>query len=250
MAYLSQSKSKTDIAFGEESGKTIVNKFGYNNDVDNAVTEIIASQGGTLTIMTSGATLDCVSDDANDTSAGTGARAIYIDGIDGSGDPQAEVVTLNGTTAVTTVNSYLGVNRIFILSAGSSGLNEGNITVFETSGTTTQGYIPVGAGVTQQCFYHTPLGASLQIDFILPSVYKLSGGGTPRVEINGYSYSRVTGVTYNVFKEKIDVSVGTGEPIPLQNPISFGGREVIYFTATTNTNNTQVALRFSGVQKL
>lgn len=250
MSYFSSSKSKVDIAFGEESGKSIVNKFGYNDDVDTAAAEVIASQGGTLNIMTSGVTLDISSDDANDTSAGTGARTVFIDGIDGSGDPQTEIVTLNGLTAVTTSNSWLGINRMFVLSFGSGGVNAGNITLFETAGTTTQAYIPAGASVTQQCFYHTPLGATLEIDFIYPSVYKLSGGGTPRVLIKGFSYSRVTTGTYEVFRTIIDASVDSGKPIHLDNPIAFGGREVIYFTAETNTNNTEVALRFSGVQKL
>lgn len=242
--------SKTRIAFGEISGKTIVNQFGYNNDIDTAAIEVIAAQGGTFTIMTSAATLDCASDSGNDKVLGTGARTISIEGIDGSGNIQTEIVALNGSTPVTTLNTWLGINKIFILSAGNSGVNDGNITVFETAGTTTQGYIPAGASITQQCIYHIPTGANLEIDFILPSVYKLSGGTSPRVEINGYSYSRNLGVSYNLFKVKIDVDVDSIQPILLDNPISFGGAEVLYFTVFTDTDNTEVALRFSGVQKL
>lgn len=32
-------------------------------------------------------------------------------------------------------------------------------------------------------------------------------------------------------------------------PFQIGGREVLYFTASTNTNNTEVAMRFSGIEE-
>lgn len=241
---------KEEVALGLRGGITTWNKFGYNSDVDTGSEEVIASFGGTFNIMTSGDTLDVVSASANDTAAGTGARTILITGIDGNSLPQTEIVTLNGTTAVTTVNSWLGVNRALVLSSGSGNTNAGVITIDDTSGTVgTQAEIPNGgdSSVTQQCIFHTPVNHTLTATWLWFNALKLSGGGgSPRVFVRGYSYSRVTSTVYEVFRGNIDTSVENTVELNPSEPFVIGGNEVLYFTATTDVNNTEITARFSG----
>lgn len=113
---------------GGAAGFNQVNKFGHNSNVGNSNFEDVWETGGTIQWPTSAQTYDIVSDDTNDTSAGTGARTVEIEGLDGSYVEQSETVTLNGTTPVTTVNSYLRVFRGKVMTAGSGGENAGSLT--------------------------------------------------------------------------------------------------------------------------
>jgi len=238
------------VGNGDVSNATVWNKFGYNLDVDSGGEELIASFGGTINIMTSGDTLDVVSSSAEDgAGTSTGVLSVLITGISDTNTAQTEIVTMNGTTPVTTSNSWLGINRVVALSVGSNGSAVGTITIDDTSNAVgVQAEIPIGANVTQQCVFHTPITNNLLTEWLIINARKLSGaGGSPRVTIKGYSYSRVTSVTYEVFRLDIDTSVENTVQLTPPVPFVIGGREVLYFTAETNTNNTTVNCRFSGI---
>ena len=113
-----------------------VYKFGQNASVGNSI-ETIWLEGGLYVYPPSATTMTVSSSDANDTSAGTGARTVLISGLDGSYNEISETITMNGQTAVTTSNSYLRVNRALVLTAGSGGANAGIIYV--GTGTVTLG---------------------------------------------------------------------------------------------------------------
>ena len=237
------------VALGDVDGAITWHKFGYNSDVDTASTEVIASFGGSVNIMTSADTLDVVSSSANDTSAGTGAQSVLITGIDENHAYQIEVVTMNGVTPVTTTNSWLGVNRVVVLSSGSSNSNEGNITIDDNAGTVgVQAYIPTGDSTTQQMIFHTEINKTFLLSDIVINALKLSGGGgSPRIIVKCFSYSRVTETTYEVFRKNIDTSLENTLTVNFKIPLVFTGREVIYFTAGTDVNNTEVSGRFTGI---
>lgn len=238
---------KYDVALGNVSGYDTWNKFGYNADVDSASEEVIASFGGTFAIMTTDDNLDVVSTSANDTnSAGTGARQILLVGIDGSSNYQTETVNLNGTTTVTTSNTWLGINRAYVISSGTSDSNEGTITI-NASGVGDQAQIPANEGVTQQCIFHTEASHTLLTDWLYVNINKISGGSSPVVTIYGYSYSRIVDCVYEVFRTTIDTNVENTLELTPSQPFVIGGNEVLYFTADTNTNNTVVSARFSGI---
>jgi hypothetical protein len=116
-----------DIAKGNIAGLSSVNKFGFNDQVPTSF-EVIALGSANFTYPTSAGTVTVVSDDADDTSAGTGARTIKIQGLDGNYDFQEETITMNGTTNVNSTNTFLRVNRMEVLTAGSSNGMEGTIT--------------------------------------------------------------------------------------------------------------------------
>ena len=227
-----------------------VNKFGFNNDIDTAAAELIAAQGGSIAIMKTAGTLDVVSSSVEDDTGGTGASYILISGINENNVAINEYVTMDGQTPVTTTNTFLGVNRAVVITSGSNEANVGDITIDDTANSVgIQAYIPAGLSVTQQCVYHTPISRTLALEFLNISAIKISGGGgNPVVNIKGWSYSRVTDTNYNVIDFEIDLGVENNIVIPYSNPILFTGREVIYFTASTDVNNTKLSLRFSGAE--
>jgi hypothetical protein len=245
-------KSLNDIVTntgGDALNGGVVNKFGFNQDIDIG-TELIAAQGGTIAIMTTADTLDIVSSSTEDAAGQTGASYILITGIDENNLLANEYVTLTGTSPVTTTTTFLGVNRAVVITTGSNDANVGNITIDDTSNAVgVQAYIPTGVSVTQQCVYHTPINRTLELEFINISAIKVAGGGSqPEIEIKCWSYSRVTDTNYNVIDLQMDLTRENNIVIPYSNAILFGGREVIYFNCTTDTDNTKVSLRFSGAE--
>lgn len=114
------------VSRGQIQGHTVVQVFGYNPDLDTSE-ESVWPDGGIVPHPTVASVLKISSSDANDTSAGTGARTVFIEGLDGDYAVVSETVTLNGQTAVNTTNSYLYVNKFYVLTAGSGGVNAGNI---------------------------------------------------------------------------------------------------------------------------
>lgn len=102
--------------------------FGYNSDVDTAA-ETVWPYGGLLPFPPSAIQMKISSSNANDTSSGTGARTVYIGGLDSNHNSVSEIVTLNGQTAVLTTNYYLHINEAYVVSAGSDNSAAGDIYI-------------------------------------------------------------------------------------------------------------------------
>lgn len=247
MTFIPNENYNYKVALGKVSGAVTWNKFGYNDDVDTGDAEVIWSVGGAFTRLTTASTLQVVSTSASDTSAGTGARSVIIYGINGSYTAVTEVVTLNGITPVATTNSYLGVNRVAIYLSGSGGKNAGAINVTATTGGSTQAQIPLGEGTTQQAFFFTQANKTALLDWLVINCNKLSGS-SPKVTIRGWVVSQVSGSRYEVFRHLLDTSIrNTIEYRPSQ-PFIVGEKSLIYFEASTDTNNTVITLRFSLIE--
>ena len=236
-----------EVAMGNIYGSSTWNKFGYNADIDGAA-EIVASFGGTFNIMTSADTLNVVSTANSDNSGGQAARTIVLVGIDANGDYQEETVTMNGQTPVTTVNSWLGINRALVASVGTFNYNAGNITISDTSAIFgTQAQIPSMKGITQQSIFHVPSGHKFLSDWL--EINASRQGATPFIQIFGYVYNRPTNVRQQIFT----TSTGDGQSSQLQltpsQPFVINEDSVLYFEATSDHTNTLVSLRFSGILK-
>lgn len=246
MSYSPSSNYSEEVALGNVAGAETWNKFGYNLDVDSASAEIVASFGGTFSRMTSADTLDIVSTSTNDDSGGTGVNSVVVYGIDENRDAQIEVVTMDGTTTVTTTGQWLGVNRIAVFLFGSLETNDGTITATATTAASTQAEMPAGTGVTQQLIFHVPQNYTFLADFIRFNVNKLSGGGSPRVTLKGLVYSAVNQGIQEVWQETIDTSQDHFIDLHPDEPFPITEKTILYFTAETDTNNTVVYGRFAG----
>lgn len=235
-----------EVALGRRQGASTWNKFGYNSDVDTG-TEAIWSAGGTFTPLYTAEQLNIASTSTNDTNGGTGANSIVVYGVDSSWNHVAEVVTLNGTTTVQTTNSYFCINRMAIYLAGSGKANAGVITATAPSAATTQAQMPAGEGTTQQCIFGVGQNQQFLSDWLQFNVLKISGGASPRVTIKGWVYSAVSSAKYEVFRGAIDTGVENTVQITPSQPFVIGEKSILWFEATTNTDNTEVSLRFSGI---
>jgi len=77
------------------------------------------------------------SSSTDDTSNGTGARTVFLEGLDASYEEISETITLNGQTEVLTTQSFLHINNAYVATAGS-GLSAAGDIYFGT-GTVTAG---------------------------------------------------------------------------------------------------------------
>jgi hypothetical protein len=124
------------VARGQITGHSIVHVFGHNPDIDTSE-ETVWPTGGLLGHPASPTIMKISSSSANDTAAGTGARTVYILGINSTGGYVEETVTLNGQTAVNTVHAYDAIQNMTVMSVGSGGVNAG--TIYAGTGTVTDG---------------------------------------------------------------------------------------------------------------
>ena len=116
------------------------------------------------------ASVAVASTDAADTSAGTGARTFLITGLDASNNVQTPIVTMNGTTEVNLPGTWNAINGVVMLSAGSGGINAGNVWV-GAQGTFTSGKPSTGnqynvvraaaGGVSETAAYRVPANCTL-----------------------------------------------------------------------------------------
>ena len=138
-----------DIARGVIPNSKIIHKFGANFDIDQGSDpESIWTGGGQYpwASLATTQTLYCISTDASDTST------LTIEGLDSDYNEQSETVTLNGTTAVATTNTFL---RVFRMTYDAT--NVGTITARVTSGTgTVVAQIEAGDAQTLMAIYTVP----------------------------------------------------------------------------------------------
>lgn len=144
------------VSRGQIQGHSTVIVFGYNPDVDTSE-ESVWPDGGTIPHPTVASVLKISSSSTDDTSNGTGARTVFIEGLDGNYAVVSETVTLNGQTAVNTTNSYLYINSFYVVTVGSGGANAGNINA--GTGTVTLGvpavlYDIIAVGYNQRTTAH------------------------------------------------------------------------------------------------
>ena len=124
------------VSRGQITGHRSVTIFGYNPDVDTARVTVWPYTG-IIPLPAVALQMKVSSSSANDTANGTGARTVYLEGLDADHKEINEIVTLNGQTAVLTVQSFLHINQAYVATAGSTLSAEGDI--YFGTGTVTAG---------------------------------------------------------------------------------------------------------------
>jgi len=143
---------ETLIAEGLFADRFIVNKFGFNADVDAA--EDLCSIGADYTgfPVSSFGTVNFWSSTLADNGA-----VIEVFGLDDDFDLQLASYTLTGTT--TSAELWSRINRVrFKTPASGYETNVGELRADLTTGAYTLAQVPAGYGITQQCVYTIPRG--------------------------------------------------------------------------------------------
>jgi hypothetical protein len=220
---------------GKVPGYSMVNKFGYNSSIGSGSFETIWETGDDYPWQSSAVTVDVVSDDTNDDVAGTGARTLRIQGLDGSYNLAEETVDMDGTTTVTTTQTFLRVFRMSVETAGTSGNNEGTITVTYTGGVDVAATISPGNGQTLMCLYTIPAGYTgylLSID--------VSSGKDQEMDFK--FIQRDNSITNAAFQTKQFLNVRGGQTTVIFNAINIiPQKSDIYVSAIASSTSSASA---------
>lgn len=238
----------TDLAIsrGHTLGYRTLYKFGYNPDV-NGDEETVWEQGGDYPWLDSAVTMFVSSTSVNDTSGGSGANTILIQGLDENYVEIEETVTLNGQTQVTTQLSYLRVYRAFVTLAGSSGTSGGTIYIGSSGATggVPNGTVYANLGIgnqTQIAAYTVPAGHTLYVDEI--NITAALNLANKRVDAS--FHTRDFGS--NVFRTRfINVLQSNQLNQRFKYPQDFAEKTDVEVRVSTNTTNNPIAASFQGV---
>jgi hypothetical protein len=166
------------VARGQITMHSSFCQFGINATVGTS-NETVWIGSSLYTFPAAASVLKVSSSSADDASpSGTGAQTVQIQGLNAAYEAVVETVILNGQTEVNTTNSYLRVNKMTVLTAGSGGTSVGNI--YAGTGIVTAGVPAVVvnqtgilANETESGFYSVPAGHTAFIN-----MWTMSSGNT------------------------------------------------------------------------
>jgi len=165
------------VSKGEETGTTVVHKFGRNIAVGTSFVPVTIG-GVYQTPQVSGATaLRIKAGNAADTSDGNGARTVYVEGLDATGALVNETLTTNGESAGSAGSvSFLRVFRAYVLTSGtygtqSTGSHSADVVIENSAGGTDWVTISAPAsdfprGQSEIGAYTVPLGKTAYVKSI------------------------------------------------------------------------------------
>jgi len=226
------------VAQGTVPGYSSFSIFGYNPDLDQ-IEESIWPDGGTVPHPTVASQLTIASSNANDdgSPAGTGARTVYIEGLDGIYNTVSETVTLNGTTGVTTSNSYLYVNQFYVATVGSGGVNAGEITA--KVGATLYDLIGVGENQRTTGHYCVPAGYTA---YLMNGVFS-AGQASGTTGVSGFLKSHgPDGIVRTIAVSTLNNGAVQYDFV---NPVRVPEKHCIGATAIGSANNNSVSSFFN-----
>jgi len=182
--------------------------------------------GGATNIVwpTAAETWEIVSDNANDSSGGSGARQVSVSYLDDQYIEQTEVVTLNGLTPVVLLGGdHFRPNGAQVISSGSSRENEGEIVIRVSGGGNPRQYIKPGFSVSQDGHFTVPANKTAFALQSTPFYEKNQDGDVRgRLLVFGTNTFLTTG-QFAFYQNAFDIEVKALVPFPEKSDLIFQG---------------------------
>tara|TARA_R110000787_G_scaffold10133_2_gene34752 strand:+ start:179 stop:952 length:774 start_codon:yes stop_codon:yes gene_type:complete len=229
------------LDFGNVPQVTRFRKFGYNPSIAAATDpEDIISQGGIHPGPLTAAASTIVSDDSNDTSAGTGAQTVKLWGQLAGGTETTETAIMDGATPVNLANSYECITRVRTETVGTNASNVGNL-IIKIGAVTVVDVLP-GASSTLSAWYRVPAGYTYYIYSMGASL----GDKTATAAEIEFRHTPVGGASR--IEEKFSVHSGAAPAhIPLAIPEPFGPGDIAVMRCFEVTGTTDISAHFEGI---
>ena len=145
-----------DVVILDKSGASP--EYGYITSVDSN-TQITCGNGFSRSGTTGARAYSII-----DTSAKAGAHAIEFVYLDGSYVEKREIVILNGTTVIATVNTDIfRINSFRVIADGANNVPTGNLTIRHLSDTPVYSFITAGFNRARNIMYTIPSGKTLYV---------------------------------------------------------------------------------------
>jgi hypothetical protein len=246
-----------EVARGRVGGISSVNKFGSApSGLQTTATDIWSRANSSATQQiwlppTTARVHAIVSSSASDdgSPAGVGAQTLRVYGLTAWNLAEvSEDITLNGTGAVNTVNSYVIIHRMKVLTSGATSINVGTITATAATDTTITAVILPGEGQTEMAIYGVPSVQSFYLTRWYCGVAKASGAAVDadfHLLVNEAPTTNLLNYLY-----KSDLSLQTTGTSALEkhydNPVRFSGPCIIKVQGTASANDLDAQSGFDG----
>jgi len=230
-----------NISAGAVDGTSYIEKFGMNTDVDSDK-ETIWDGGGIYSYISTVEAVAVTSTAGADSAAGTGARTVEIQGLDADYNVVLETLTVGGSTSTT---EFIRIFRAKVVTAGTSGINEGTISVTSSDTSTVLAQIGIdgtgsnaaGRGQTFMALYTVPVGKTAYL------TQWTVGCGKQNTDAVATFLARPEGGAWNA-KDIITVSATTYAK-DYKIPLQFTEKTDIEVRAYSTTNNSLVSSTFN-----
>lgn len=243
-----QEPYELQVSKGQVAGATALYKFGYNSDI-NGTEETVWSQGGDVVWPAAAFTAFISSSSTADTSAGTGAQTVTIEGLDENYATQSVTVDMNGQTQVQVgdASGWIRINRAFVVTAGSGGTAAGTVYIAATG---VSSGVPTGTiyasitdgNQTQMAVYTVPASHTLYLDDLIFTAAISQANNYATVKLNTRDFGS------NVFRTKfINVLQSNELIIDFEFPLAIPEKTDIECRAVTSNTNNQIGASFQGV---
>jgi hypothetical protein len=232
-----------EVSRGNVAGYTSVHKFGRN--VAAGTSEVqIQFGGGTLVPLTAAVTMEAVSDDANDTVAGSNARTIRIWGVDGNFNAITEDITLAGLSAsAATTQTFLRVYKGRVLTTGTYNTkNAGNISIRVSSAGAIQATLVADISVTETTHYTIANGYT---GYLVRVAIDVDSSKTSRIVMHCRGNTNLTVAPFDPVEHVHTWDGVSGEVLlDLKGPHVFTAKTDIWFTSEAGSVNTPLEVNY------
>lgn len=241
-----------EAALGNISTAQVFDQSGFNGDAGTGskvdiVSHDVTPYAGQPTAATA-ETVEVFSSSANDTnSSGSGARTVRITGLESfaSTSYTQETLNLNGLTAATSSNTYVRILKVEVLTAGSTGSNEGTITCRHTTTTTNIfDVMQIGDNASLNAVCTVPGSKVGLLKRLSITQTFAANNGICVISL----YRKDGNVANSAYRRDKVYAMGPGVNVPIEfdPPIVFSANEDIKFTQDElNAGATDVAIDFS-----
>lgn len=249
--------TQLDIASGRFSGQKAVNKFGHSplgvqttrSDIWDRCTSVPTQQ--VWVAPTTNRIHTLVSSSTADSGGGVGARTVTVYGLpDWATAETSETVSMLGSTSTSTVNKYVIIHRMRVMTTGTNGYNVGNIICTAGTDQTVTAQINSQNGTTLMAIYGIPSTKKLYLDQWRGSLNKIGGGTAvacsfllmqnpePNVELSHF----------NIIGEQGLQSDGTSSSTwPYSTYQQIDGPSILKISAEGSSNDIDATAQFGGI---
>jgi hypothetical protein len=245
-----------DISAGKISGFVPVSQIGRAPDgVQTTATDIWDRGDATPTQQiwvapTTARVHAIVSDSASDASAGVGARTIRVTGLTSwTSKETTEDVTMSGVTPVNTVNSYVIIYKLSVLTKGGTSSNVGTIKATAATDATITAVIRPLIGSSEMAIFGWPSTQNLCITNWKSSINKSSAAAshaTYQLLYNSEPNAQLT----NFIEIDLAGRHSTGSSSGKENFLPYlklAGPGILKIQATASANDLDSSAGFSGI---
>ena len=179
-----------EVAKGNITGHSSINKFGANGAVGTSSTETVWDGSSLYTFPT---TADITHLRQATDQATMRGEDVEIQGLADDYSLVVQTVTLDASDTTTAVALGTALRRVFRMKVLSAVVTTQNVELRNVGGGTTYSVIVAGNNQTQMAVYTVPSGSSGYVDNYWCSLDKAGGGGDPDVHMSVWNRDNTNG---------------------------------------------------------